>query len=551
MRNPFLLAMAAASSCTAADPPPRFANQPVVWTVDDRRDVRVKPRTTPNLLDYDFYDRSFERPLTRVFEVQPPRRARAVNALDEVPDSTWFTNRIGLRDITPDEMRTGPVQGDSPEAFLPWTVHSSKFGGASQGLIITDARGTKYLLKFESPRFPEVESGADVITNRLLWACGYHVPEDMVVFFRPEDLRLAPDATVKNMAGETHYALGPAELAAELAKLTPAPDGRYRAVASRWLAGTSLGGSPTEGVREDDPNDRVPHELRRDLRGQYPIFAWLDYADLPQSNTLDMLVADSRDPRRHYVEHYRIDFDSSLGAIAMVMGDLRQGYAYSFDWTETAEQLVKVGFGDRPWQSSHAPPLRGVAATFTAQRFDPGAWKPNIPYAPFDAADPFDMFWGAKLVARFTRAQIHAAVEAAHYSDPRTVEYITDTLVARQRAVVAYWFQRVSAVDHFSTSSNGFCFEDLGITHGVTSAHATTYTLITRDRDGHPMGQVRIPAEASGTTCTTLLMVNAGTDDYTIVQILALRPGFARSTYVHVARDPATHAPRVIGIWRA
>lgn len=550
MRTSILLGVTVVFSCTAADPPPRFANKPIVWMVDDRHDVAVKPSTYPTLLDFDFYDRSFQRPLTRALEVLPDRRARAINALDEVPDSTWFTNRIGIRDLTPDEIRNGPMHDEGPEAFTPWTVHSTKYGGASKGLIITDSRGVKYLLKFESAGFPEVESGANVVTNRILWAAGYNVPEDMVVFFRSEQLVLAPDAKVRDRGGNVQRRFDAGELARQLSKLSRTPDGRFRAVASRWLPGTPLGGTPPEGVREDDPNDRVPHELRRDLRGQYPIFSWLDYADLPQSNQLDVLVADQTDPRRHYVVHYRLDFDSSLGAIAQVMHDERQGYAYSFDWGETMEQLFTGGLSDRPWHKRPAPRLRGVAATFTALGFDPGAWKPNIPYAPFDAADRIDMFWGAKIVARFTRAQIHAAVEAGRYSDPRTVEYLTDTLVARQRAVVAHWFERVNPIDHVVANPNGICFEDLAITTGLAAAPETSYTVITRDRSGRPLGQVRIGAAETGPTCASVQLANGGGDDYTIIEVATIRPGFAKSTSIHVAREPGNGTPRVIGIWR-
>jgi len=45
---------------------------------------------------------------------------------------------------------------------------------------------------------------------------------------------------------------------------------------SRLLEGKPIGGPPFTGTRPDDPNDRIPHEQRRDLRGLASIFAWLD-----------------------------------------------------------------------------------------------------------------------------------------------------------------------------------------------------------------------------------------------------------------------------------
>ena len=38
-------------------------------------------------------------------------RAKNVNTIDEVPDSSWFTNRIGTRALTADEVMRGPVAG--------------------------------------------------------------------------------------------------------------------------------------------------------------------------------------------------------------------------------------------------------------------------------------------------------------------------------------------------------------------------------------------------------------------------------------------------------
>ena len=38
-------------------------------------------------------------------------RARNVNTVDEVPDSSWFTDRIGDVAVTPDQITRGPIVG--------------------------------------------------------------------------------------------------------------------------------------------------------------------------------------------------------------------------------------------------------------------------------------------------------------------------------------------------------------------------------------------------------------------------------------------------------
>ena len=46
-----------------------------------------------------------------------PPRAGNVNTIDEVPDSSWFTNRIGTRPVTMDEIRRGPGDDRGPGAW--------------------------------------------------------------------------------------------------------------------------------------------------------------------------------------------------------------------------------------------------------------------------------------------------------------------------------------------------------------------------------------------------------------------------------------------------
>src|SRR5262245_47852313 len=52
---------------------------------------------------YDFLEHTFTSSGDR-----SPIRAVNVNTLDEVPDSSWFTNRIGIRDLSIAEISRGP-----------------------------------------------------------------------------------------------------------------------------------------------------------------------------------------------------------------------------------------------------------------------------------------------------------------------------------------------------------------------------------------------------------------------------------------------------------
>ena len=550
MKRSIMLLIAACSTAPRV-PPARFANAPAVAAVNDRRDVPHKPRERLFLDDLYHFDGVATHRWTRAMELHPPSRSLGVNALDEVPDSTWFTNRIGVHDMSVADVLAGPNHLDTPEHHKPWTVKSTKTGGAELGFVFEDARGEKFLLKFDSPGVPEQETGAHVIVQRILWAFGYNVPEDYLVHFRTDDLVLAPNAYVRDSEVDSPRRLTREELERRLARTESDGPGSYRAIASHWLPGKPLGGHPAEGVRADDPNDRIAHERRRELRGLYALAGWIDHVDMQEGNFLDMWITDPGDPRRHYVKHYLIDFGKSLGVMASAANDPRRSFEYWLDWAQMGRSLVSAGAYRRAWEARRVPELRGVGL-YDAHSFDPGHWRPaSAGYVPLTTVDRYDAFWATKILIRFTREQLHALVLSAQYSDPRATEYLTDTLVARQRATAAYWFDRVNPLDRFTVEHGTVCFDDLALRYGITS-EPTAYQVTSFDRDGNQLATGRFATGFGGHTCTGPLTFATGNDRdaYTIVELKTLRDRFAGRTMVHLARDRASGDLRVIGIWR-
>src|ERR1700752_1387119 len=53
------------------------------------------------------------------------RRAQNINTIDEVPDSNWFTNRIGTTPVTGEEIVRGPNRGAPPDP-LRWILPRAK-----------------------------------------------------------------------------------------------------------------------------------------------------------------------------------------------------------------------------------------------------------------------------------------------------------------------------------------------------------------------------------------------------------------------------------------
>jgi hypothetical protein len=200
------------------------------------------------------------------------------------------------------------------------------------------------------------------------------VPEDHVVYFKRSDLVVAKDAYVK-VAGEKKP-IDAAYLDRQLAQVNIGADGRIRGLASVLIDGTPLGGSPRLGVRADDPNDRIPHELRRDQRGQAALFAWLSHTDIKEDNTFDAFQKDPRDPAIEYVVHYLIDFGNALGTQSKVRRRPYPDYQYDVDFREWGLSLLTLGLHRQPWEGRVDPALHGIGQ-FSAEQFDPGRWKAN------------------------------------------------------------------------------------------------------------------------------------------------------------------------------
>jgi hypothetical protein len=526
-----------ASACGSTSPvgPVRFVNAPPATRVNDRVDVPRTPRERPpSLLTYQ-YD-SYYLLAQRGFDLTPNPRARGVNSFDEVPDSTWFTNRIGVRDMSPDEIRRGPP-GESPEGHFPWLIESSKLSGDAIGFLVRDSRGVRFLLKFDESHAPEVETGAAPIVARLLWAAGYNVPSEHVVYFDRRDLRIAPDAK----PGIDH-----AIVQARLAQIAFTGNGKIRALASIFIEGKTLGGTPRLGVRRDDPNDTIPHELRRDQRGIRALAAWLGHTDLKEDNTLDVWQADPANPRVHYVVHYQLDFGKALGGMSRVNRRWTSEYQYRVDPEEWTASLVSLGLHRQPWEGRPDPQIYGVGL-YTAEQYDPDDWKPDgISQFPVIFADRFDQFWGAKILIRFTPAQIAAAVETGRYSDPRASRYLVNTIMKRQRATARHWFREVNPIDHVVVDPGRLCFTDLALRYKLEQP-GTRFTATMHDSRGRRIARGQTLADVNGKACIGLALAQ-GADRYTIVRLESSRG--LPATLIHVAVDPKTRRPRVIGIHR-
>ena len=529
-----VVSLAACSSQATGPGRLRFAVADPVTLVNDRVPSKAGSAFDAGLVEY-YWQEDFAKPARNLLTVGEQRPAANVNSLGEVPDSAWFTNRSP----TPEEIERGPGNG-GPDTSAPWHVIGVKVGGAAIGITIVDPRGDKYVMKFDERGHPETETAADVVVQRLAWAAGYNVPENQVVTFPRSQLVLDAKAEVKFKSGKKRP-MTDADLETYLG-LADHQGGTYRALASKLISGKIVGGIEPTGTRQGDPNDRVPHELRRDLRGQRMLWAWVNHIDLKSQNTL--AAHDGR-----YTTWYHLDFGESLGVDARTTGRDFLGHHGAYAWSDWAKNLVTFGFRVAPYERGvDVPRLRGLGV-FEAETFDPANWVPNHNWRPIDVADKLDELWAAEILMRLSRAHIEAAVRAGKYTDPRTAAYLVDTLLARQRKLGRYAFSRAAPLFGLAAtvSPKGIelCFDDLWLRHAYGAPKDTTYTGRAFDHAGKPLGAVPAVTPAAAHACLPAVPAGSDHDGYTIVEIRVARGGDRLPPlYVHVAGG------RIVGLDR-
>jgi hypothetical protein len=498
-----LVLTVAASAC--ADPVRRYPLQQPLWNDADRNHVTTRPQAYYSGLVADGADQIAFRPLSRALTVPLADEATNVNSVDEVPNSAWFTNRIGVAPMTPAEVRRGACAegADLDPQRGPWTVTGAKPDGANPGFFIQAPDGARYLLKFDGPEQPMRATSADVIGSKLYHAFGYHVPCNEVVYFPLDRLVISPAATRKNDYGET-VPITPADVELVLSKAIRTKEGLLRASASRFVPGKPLGPFRYEGTRDDDPNDVVPHQLRRELRGGRLFAAWMNHFDTREQNTLDVWVEEGG---RSYVRHYYLDWGDSFGsAWGSDKIDRRFGHAGYLDFDQVFVDLVTLGTLKRPWNTAEKGRQPEVFGYFDERAFVASKWRGGYPNPAFERMSDADALWATRILARFSDQHVRAAVAAGQLGD-EAAEALAQILIGRRDRILREYLGKLSPLTRFTVAGDALCFDDDALRTGVTEAGATSYRL--RLLGGAELTdvlgwtQVR-PEGSAGRSCVTL-----------------------------------------------
>jgi hypothetical protein len=492
----------------------------------DRRPFQAKLEPFYTSGEWDFIEKSYFRPVNRFLAVDPGGEAVNLNTLDEVPSSSWFENRI--EHMTAAEFALGPC--DALGLKLEDTrIVAGKPDGVYPGFLVKDAQGKRYMLKVDGGIQGPHNSSADVVGSRLYHAAGFDVPCNRVV--RIERSALVVDEKAKIERGDgAKTRMVDADVDEILARGMRQPDGSWRAVASRYLDGKPMGPWRYHDTRDDDRNDIVPHEDRRELRGARLLAAWTNHWDSREQNTLSMWI-ETR-PGEGYIRHHLLDFGDCFGSFAGATTTIikRRGQVHWFEPSQVLADFVTLGLIQHSWDKAKLGPTGAFLGYYDVELFNPESWSPTYPNPAFGRMTERDAAWMARIIAQFEEDDLRAAVSAAQLDQRITDEWVR-VLMGRRQKILARYLTRVSplSLPQFVVAgpSASLCTRDLAFDAGVSKSRRYRARIA---RDG-AWQESRPTLDAEGRVCVSLPVTPSAT--------------FERPSYVAI--EIATDSPALTG----
>ncbi len=434
--------------------------------------------------------------MSRGFSVEVHGEARNANSMDEVADSSWFTNiprgTATVKDTTDD----GAPGACKPEDILDaqdkvadggWIIDHGKDNGSTLGFRISVPGKGLYMLKADDEDQPERASAASVIGAAFFEALGFNTTCEQVVVIRKAQLKLTAGLKVTDNAGVSHV-FDEAALDKVLKSTTQVTGGLVRMQASKWLPGLTIGPFRYIGRRDDDPNDVVDHADRRELRGSQVLAGWLDHWDAREQNSMDVWMADNAKDKRSspgHVVHYILDTSDTLGGVSGPRDlQVRLGHSYEMDFPDIFRALFTFGIDEEPWDRAMKVPGREKFGFYTAHDFDPAGYKPFYPNPAFLRATERDRAWMARLIARFSEADIRRIVAFGQLSNPSDVDYLVKILLDRQHQILVRFLRKLSPIGEVhSAAPDQICATDFARLRHLSDAFHYAITERAGDRE--------------------------------------------------------------------
>ena len=465
----------------------KFLPDDPIWVDPDRRPVE-RPRPIGLSQIEDYINSSYSHGIKEGEEIV---RSQNVNTLGGVPDSSWFTNRIGRNSMSLQELARGADQRDGPDLSVPWVVIQGKSEGISPGFTIRDGHGDTYFVKFDPLEYPQLATSTEVITSKLFHAFGYNVPENYLALVSREDVKVAPDAKMIGINGRLRR-MRERDVTRIFERVPLRPGGRTQVIASRALPGQPLGPFQYFGVRPDDPNDIFPHQNRRELRGLRVLAAWVNHDDCGATNSLNTYIEKSG---KGYLKHHLLDFGSCFGSGSIKLQSRRAGYEHVAEMKPSLKAAASLGWWDRPWRHIQYRVYPAVGR-YEAAHFEPDKWKTEYPNPAFARMLSDDALWATRIIMRFTDEAIRAIARTGRIDDPQAEGYLVDTLIQRRDRIVRHFLSRINPLSDFRISDerSRLEFRNLGLEADVSRIESYQYQWFRFDNlrlNIEPLGEIQ------------------------------------------------------------
>jgi hypothetical protein len=484
--------------------PTRFADRPPVTTVHDDAAIDLPQRVgfIDELYQADVYIR---RTIVKGLDPRRIPDALDANSIDDVPRSSWYRGAIDPGRPLRGYVRDGPPQSPFTRLDDP-TAHRDAYR-------VVDARGLDYELLPDVDDRPGMRTGADAITSRLVYALGYHTPEVYIVHDESE--------------GEP-----------------------VRVAATRWPLGIDLGPTPINRLREDDPNDHLPHVERRTLRVMKLVAAWLD---LPHLRPRMFRDAYRGEPGRGHVEHHVMGFSGSLGVgvwqdeVNFANDPDRQDRNFFF-------KLFTMGLSPKP--PGYFPQTQWPSVGLFHEHVLPKRYKITPPFEPTDRMTRGDAYWIAKRIAAIPLTTLAKSLAAAEIDDAPT-NWLFQLLHLRRAEIVAWGYDQTTPLDLMAlrprrpqskkNPSSELVLADLAIDGGFLDPKRRRYQVRIHDADGRRVMQERVQRPV-GSLVTVSLPHRLREHGYLVVRIRAKVDDAPLPRHLEVHLRPSDDGFRVIGL---
>ncbi len=323
------------------------------------------------------------------------------------------------------------------------------------GFTIKDANGQRWFLKFDPRGYRGMATGTEVAVTKLMWALGYHVPENHIAYMRREQLAVGDGATFTPLERQASARCASDDLDTLLGRADREPDGSYRVVASKALDGKPIGRIRFLDTRPDDP------ERHRAARASARAARLRRVRRVAQSRGRegDQLARHAGHRERPLVrppspDRLRIGARQRRRRAGGLLGGLASTCSSR---ASSASRWSRFGFAYPKWHTTSV--LRSAVDRPAAREqrdFDPEAWKPRVPNQAFLHARADDKFWAAqKLMALSTEHCCAQRWRAGDFGDPASEAFLVRALAERRDAIGRAYLTAINPIADPALSSDG------------------------------------------------------------------------------------------------